>query len=282
MRKGFVAVLAVLLIWTTPALAHQPVVLLPGDTTAAKGPLLVDGTISFAIRADFAKAGEKKGFRANLKIGDRFSVQYLIVDKKPENALKLTQLPLVQITTPSGSRISLKLNERTKFYEPFGKTNYLYLSRYSAVAEEGTYNFLITSRSKSAITLAVGDREIPGEIIRGAITAPTISPTPSPTATSKPAATSTPTPTPTPTATVVTSKYTMEEVKKRNSANECWSVIDGKVYNLTKWITAHRGGPQAILFLCGKDGTSAFNAQHKGASSPESVLTTYLLGPLVT
>lgn len=280
MRRGFVALFAVLFIWTTPALAHQPVVLLPGDTTAAKGPLLVDGTISFAIRADFAKAGEKKGFRANLKAGDRFSVQYLIVDKKPENALKLTQLPLVQITTPSGSRIIVKLNERTKFYEPFGKTNYLYLWRYSGVAEEGTYGFLITSRSKSAITLAVGDREIQGEVIRGAMTAPTISPTPIPSSTSKPVVT--PSPTPSPTPAVVSSKYTMEEVKKRNSANECWSVIDGKVYNLTKWIPAHRGGPQAILFLCGKDGTSAFNAQHKGASSPESVLTTYLLGPLAT
>ena len=278
MRRGFVGVLAVLFIWTTPALAHQPVVLLPGDTTAAKGPLLVDGTISFAIRADFAKAGEKKGFRANLKSGDRFSVQYLIVDKKPENALKLTQLPLVQITTPSGSRITVKLNERTKFYEPFGKTNYLYLWRYSAVAEEGTYNFLITSRSKSAITLAVGDREIQGEVIRGAMAVPTVSPTPIASSTSKPVVT--PSPTPTPTPTVVTSKYTMDEVKKRNSANECWSVIDGKVYNLTQWISAHRGGPQAILFLCGKDGTSAFNAQHKGSSSPESVLATYLLGPL--
>jgi cytochrome b involved in lipid metabolism len=72
----------------------------------------------------------------------------------------------------------------------------------------------------------------------------------------------------------------MEEVKKRNSASECWTVIDGKVYNLTKWIPAHRGGPQAILFLCGKDGSSAFKAQHAGASSPESVLATYLLGAL--
>jgi len=35
------------------AVAHQPVVLLNTDTTAAKGPLLVDGTVSFAIRAAF-------------------------------------------------------------------------------------------------------------------------------------------------------------------------------------------------------------------------------------
>lgn len=270
MRRGLIALFAALWMWATPAIAHQPVVLLESDTTSAKGPLLVDGTVSFAIRADFKKAGEKKGFRANLKAGDRFSVQYLIVDKKPENALRVAQLPVVVITTPSGSKMTLKINERTKFYEPFGKTNYLYLARYSAVSQGGTYSFLITSKAKSAVTLAVGDREVQGEVNRGAIAEPTLSPTPTPAPTIKP----------TPTPTVTNSSYTMDEVKKRNSASECWSVIDGKVYNFTKWIPAHRGGPQAILFLCGKDGTSAFNAQHKGASSPESVLTTYLLGPL--
>jgi len=262
MRRGIVVVLVVLLMAATPARAHQPVTLLNSDTSAAVGPLLVDGTISFAVRADFKKAGETKGFRANLKAGDRFSLQYLIVDKKPENALKVNQLPLVVVRTPSGSRITLKINERTKFYEPFGKTNYLYLSRYSAVAQEGTYSFLITSRAKSAITLAVGDREISGEVTRGTAAAPIASPTPTPKPTVAPVA------------------LTMEEVKKRNSASECWTVIDSKVYNLTQWIPAHRGGPQAILFLCGKDGTSAFKAQHEGSSTPESVLGTYLLGAL--
>ena len=65
---------------TSVATAHQPVVLLNTDTTAAKGPLLVDGTISFAIRAAFNKAGEKKAFRAQLKEGETLDVQYLIVD----------------------------------------------------------------------------------------------------------------------------------------------------------------------------------------------------------
>ena len=69
------------------AQAHQPVVLLNTDTTPIKGPLLVDGTVSFAIRAAFTKAGEKKAFRAQFKAGDALAIQYLIVDKKPENKL---------------------------------------------------------------------------------------------------------------------------------------------------------------------------------------------------
>ena len=51
----------------TPASAHTPVNLLDSDTTPSAGPLLVDGTISFAIRASFAKSGQKKAFRAALK-----------------------------------------------------------------------------------------------------------------------------------------------------------------------------------------------------------------------
>jgi cytochrome b involved in lipid metabolism len=72
----------------------------------------------------------------------------------------------------------------------------------------------------------------------------------------------------------------MADVTKRNTSAACWTVIDGTIYDLTNWIPAHRGGPQAILFLCGKDGTSAFKAQHEGASTPVSVLANYRIGPL--
>jgi cytochrome b involved in lipid metabolism len=266
MRRLAIVLSLFLIAGVTSAAAHQPVVLLSTDTTASKGPLLVDGTVSFAIRASFNKAGQRKGFRADLKAGEQLSVQYLIVDKKPENALKISQLPQVVITAPNGTRVTMRINERTKFFEPYGKTNYLYLARYSAPAQAGTYSFLITSRAKSAITVAVGDREVPGEVLRGAAPAPT----PSTTAKTSP----TPTPTVAPTA------YTMEEVKKRNTAASCWSVIDGNIYDLTKWIPLHRGGPQAITFLCGKDGTSSFKAQHANQSSPVSTLSRYLVAPL--
>ncbi len=270
MRRLSILITLFLLAGVSPALAHQPVFLLNSDTTASKGPLLVDGTVSFAVRASFNKAGERKGFRADLKAGDQLSVQYLIVDKKPENGLKTAQLPQVVITAPNGTRVTMRINERTKFYEPYGKTNYLYLARYSATAQAGTYSFLITSRAKSEITVAVGDREVPGEVLRGAAQAVT----PSPSVTPAPSAT------PSPSVTVKPAAYTMDEVKKRNTVSACWSVIDGNIYDLTKWIPIHRGGAQAITFLCGKDGTSAFKAQHANQASPVSTLSRYLVAPL--
>ena len=166
MKRLLVFVFAVGLLAPLQASAHQPVSLLSSETSAAKGPLLVDGTVSFAIRASFSKAGEKRGFRANLKSGDSLEIQYLIVDRKPESTLRASQLPSLVVTSPKGKRFTMKLIERTKFFERYSETNYLYLGRYSAAAEAGTYSFLLTSRSRSAVTIAVGDREVPGEVTR--------------------------------------------------------------------------------------------------------------------
>jgi hypothetical protein len=258
-RKVFLALaIGALLSVHTPAHAHQPVALLNSDTTAAKGPLLVDGTISFAVTAAFTKAGQKKAFRAGFKEGDAVNVQLLIVDKRPENRLKNSQIPTVTITDPTGARVTLKVTERAPFFEPYSSTNYFYLARYSGIAKAGTYNFVVTAKAKAAVTIAVGDKEIRGEVIRGA--APTVAPTPTPTAT--PAG------------------YTMEQVKANNSATKCWSAIDSKVYDLTNWISSHPGGAGAITSLCGTDGTAAFKGQHGGSGQPNSRLAGYLLGAL--
>lgn len=264
MKRLLVIVFAVILLAPAQASAHQPVFLLPSDTSAVKGPLLVDGTVSFAIRASFNKAGEKRGFRANLKSDESLEIQYLIVDKKPENSLKASQLPSLVVTAPSGSKITMKLNERTKFFEPYGRTNYLYLGRYSGPAETGTYSFLLTSRSKSTVTIAVGDREVPGEVSRGAASVVSTTPTSQPSAPTTPA--------------VVT--YTMSQVAQNNRSASCWSAIDGSVYNLTNWIGSHPGGSSAITSLCGVDGTASFKGKHGNQSNPAQRLAGYLLGPL--
>ena len=288
MKKLLALVIAFVVMGSGVAFAHQPVVLLNSDTTAAKGPLLVDGTVSFAVRASFAKAGEKKAFRAQFQEGDALEVQFLIIDKKPENALKISQLPSLVVTGPGGFKLTLKLNERTKFFETYTKTTYLYLGRYSGMAKAGIYSFVLTARGKSSITLGVGSQEIPGEVVRGAYVAPTVSASPTPVVTATPtasaSATPTPTasstPTPTPVVTPTPTGYTMTQVKANNTAKSCWSVIDGYVYNLTNWINSHPGGSGAILFLCGTDGTNAFKAQHENQSKPAVRLDTYRLGPL--
>ena len=272
------------------AQAHQPVVLLNTDTTPIKGPLLVDGTVSFAIRAAFTKAGEKKAFRAQFKAGDALAIQYLIVDKKPENKLKTTALPSLVITSPAGSSMTLKFTERTKFYEPFSKVNYFYLARYSSVAEAGIYNFTITSKGKAEITVAVGEKEVRGDVLRGPAPSQSATPSqsaapsqpaaPSPSASATPIASSTPSASPTPSQSAFVPGFTLAEVKKNNNAANCWAIVDDNVYNLTAWINGHPGGANAILNLCGTDATLAFKAQHENKTRPEGTLGSYKIGPL--
>ena len=275
MRKFITGVLASLVIVSTigsgVANAHQPLNLLDTDTSASKGPLIVDGTLSFAVTAAFTKAGQKKAFRAQFKKGDALTVQYLIIDKKPENALRKKSLPTLVITSPSGSKVTMKFTERTKFFEQYARVNYFYLGRYNSEAEGGIYSFEITSNSRAAITIGVGEVEgVVGEVVRGPYVAP------------KSAASSTPKAEPSAEPKAEQTGYTMEKVRANNNEVSCWSVIDGNVYDLTNWIASHPGGKGNILSLCGKNGTAEFASKHRGDSNPQARLKGFLLGPLAS
>lgn len=88
-------------------------------------------------------------------------------------------------------------------------------------------------------------------------------------------ATSTPTPT---TTSKSGGSYTSSDLQKHSLPTSCWSVINGSVYDLTRWINAHPGGKSAITSICGRDGSSAFNGQHSGAVSPLRELAKYKIG----
>jgi cytochrome b involved in lipid metabolism len=74
---------------------------------------------------------------------------------------------------------------------------------------------------------------------------------------------------------------TLDEVKKHNSAGDCWSIIDGNVYDLTNWVESHPGGNERITAICGKDGTSSFLGKHSNSNSAKSQLNRFELGKLV-
>jgi cytochrome b involved in lipid metabolism len=76
------------------------------------------------------------------------------------------------------------------------------------------------------------------------------------------------------------SSYTMAEVKIHATAQNCWTTINGSVYNVTSWINQHPGGSAAIISLCGIDGTSAFSGQHGSQARPVSELASFKIGVL--
>ena len=73
---------------------------------------------------------------------------------------------------------------------------------------------------------------------------------------------------------------TMAEIATHTSASSCYTVISGKVYDLTMWVNIHPGGKQAILSLCGVDGTERFLKKHGSDPSPNSSLARYYIANL--
>ena len=147
------------------ASAHQPVNLTAANSSADKGPILVDGKVSFVIRANFTKPNQTQGFRAALKTDETLYFEYLIIDKAPENKLAKNKLPVATITDPAGKKTVIKFTERTKFYYPFLNTNFLYLARYDQPAIDGVYKFTLQSKTKAAIQVVVGTLETYGEVL---------------------------------------------------------------------------------------------------------------------
>ncbi|KAL5226291.1 hypothetical protein ABZP36_014556 [Zizania latifolia] len=52
--------------------------------------------------------------------------------------------------------------------------------------------------------------------------------------------------------------FSLEEVAKHNSKDDCWLIIGGKVYNVTKFLEDHPGGDDVLLSSTGKDATDDF------------------------
>lgn len=134
------------------------------------------------------------------------------------------------------------------------------------VKKEGENKTIQTSK-KSSVEKEDGDddEEDEDDDDRRVTTNPT--PTPAPQTT----------PTPSTSGTTVTS-YTLAQVAIHNNASDCWSVVNGGVYNLTSWIGQHPGGQSAIKSMCGQDASADFNGQHGGQARPVSELAGFKIG----
>ncbi len=77
--------------------------------------------------------------------------------------------------------------------------------------------------------------------------------------------------------------YSEEDVAKHNSAEDCWLIIGEaghkKVYDITKYLDDHPGGPEIILDLAGKDANEEFeDIGH--SSDARKIMAQYCIGTL--
>lgn len=147
-----------------PASAHLPVRLTPVAKKIESSPIILDGTVSFAVYADFSKPATRH-IRFNHLEGDALEVQYLIPDVAMMRNMRKSKLPSIIITSPSGKKERLVVNERTRFSKPYLPQDYFYLARISRSAEAGTYSIAITSKRKASALVAIGAKEIPGDVL---------------------------------------------------------------------------------------------------------------------
>lgn len=54
----------------------------------------------------------------------------------------------------------------------------------------------------------------------------------------------------------------MEDVKKHNSKEDCWTVLHGRVYFISPYLRYHPGGIAILMKAAGCDCTSLFNQYH--------------------
>lgn len=74
--------------------------------------------------------------------------------------------------------------------------------------------------------------------------------------------------------------FTLAEVAQHATDGDCYTAINGNVYDLTAWVHQHPGGDRNILKICGIDGTRAFGGQHGGSQEILALLAGFEIGTL--
>ena len=74
--------------------------------------------------------------------------------------------------------------------------------------------------------------------------------------------------------------YSMEEVRKHNTAESTWFVVKGRVYDATAFLKIHPGGSDSIVLSAGQDATEEFEAIHSKKAWDQ--LEEYYIGDLTS
>ncbi|KAL3636192.1 Cytochrome b5 isoform A [Castilleja foliolosa] len=77
----------------------------------------------------------------------------------------------------------------------------------------------------------------------------------------------------------ITKLYSMEEAAQHNTNDDCWVVIDGKVYDVSSYLDEHPGGDDVLLSSAGTDATEGFeDAGH--SKTARDLLEQFFIGEL--
>ncbi|MBP7966780.1 cytochrome b5 domain-containing protein [Candidatus Woesebacteria bacterium] len=88
-----------------------------------------------------------------------------------------------------------------------------------------------------------------------------------------------------PQVTTTGDKYALDQVASHNQPSDCWIAIEGKIYDVTKYIDENRHpGGEEILEGCGKNATNMFNNRPEDgrphSDTAWSLLSDFYIGDL--
>jgi cytochrome b involved in lipid metabolism len=66
-------------------------------------------------------------------------------------------------------------------------------------------------------------------------------------------------------------EYSLQQVSWHDRPDDCWIVLNDKVYNVTKLVDAHPGGMEVMMEQAGRDATSAFRSVGHSIDAIEQV-----------
>ena len=58
--------------------------------------------------------------------------------------------------------------------------------------------------------------------------------------------------------------YTLQDVAKHAIETDCWIAIEGKIYDVTKYLEGHPSGPETITAWCGAEATIGMRTKEIG------------------
>ncbi|PVD37650.1 hypothetical protein C0Q70_00248 [Pomacea canaliculata] len=74
--------------------------------------------------------------------------------------------------------------------------------------------------------------------------------------------------------------YGWDEIRKHADKNDRWLVVDGRIYDVTRWAKKHPGGERIIAHHCGQDATDAWVAFHNDHKAVCKYMQPLLVGLL--
>jgi cytochrome b involved in lipid metabolism len=75
-------------------------------------------------------------------------------------------------------------------------------------------------------------------------------------------------------------KLTAAQVAKHATQSDCWVILHGRVYDVTRYLPFHPGGVDKLMKAAGKDATVLFNHYHSFVNA-SAILERCLVGQLV-